>query len=62
MDVTVVDISDAPQVRPGDVATIIGSDGDECIGLEEVAGLASTINYEVLTGLGGRMPRIWDHG
>jgi alanine racemase len=61
MDVTVVDISDLPEVRAGDVATIIGADGDQCIRVEEVAGLASTINYEVLTGLGGRLPRIWDH-
>ena len=61
MDVTVVDISDLSEVRAGDVATIIGADGDQCIRVEEVAGLASTINYEVLTGLGGRLPRIWDH-
>jgi alanine racemase len=62
MDVTVVDISGVEGVEAGDVATLIGSDGDEHISLEEVADLASTINYEVLTGLGHRLPRIWDHG
>ncbi len=59
MDVTVVDITGRDDVRPGDVATLIGSDGGETISLEEVAGLAGTINYEVLTGLTARLPRVW---
>lgn len=59
MDVTVVDITSVPGVKAGDVATVIGTDGDESISLEEVAELASTINYEILTGLAPRLPRIW---
>lgn len=59
MDVTVVDITGVPRVDPGDVATLIGTDGDDTISLEEVAELASTINYEVLTGLTARLPRLW---
>ena len=27
--------------------------------LEEVAGLAGTISYEILTGFTGRLPRVW---
>ena len=56
---TVVDISDLADVEVGDVATVIGSDGSETISLEEVAELAGTINYEILTGLTQRLPRIW---
>jgi len=59
MDVTVVDISDVAGVSPGDVATFIGSDGDACITVDEVAGLAGTISYEILTGFTPRIPRIW---
>lgn len=65
MDVTVVDITDleasglAEPVRPGDVATLLGGDGDDCIELEEVADQAGTINYEILTGLTPRLPRVW---
>ena len=59
MDVTVVDISDVPGVEVGDVATLIGSDGDERITVDDVAQLAGTISYEVLTGLGPRLPRVW---
>ncbi|HZD04626.1 MAG TPA: alanine racemase C-terminal domain-containing protein, partial [Longimicrobiales bacterium] len=59
MDVTVVNISDVDGVEPGDVATLVGRDGREEITLNEVAELAGTIDYEVLTGLTGRLPRIW---
>ena len=59
MDVTVVDISGVPEVDEGDVATLIGSQGESAITLDEVAGLARTISYEILTGLTGRLPRVW---
>ena len=62
MDMTVVNISGVEGVKVGDVATLIGSQGGESISLEEVADLAGTINYEVLTGLGSRIPRIWLDG
>ena len=59
MDVTVVDITGVPDVGLGDTATLIGTDGEDRITLDEVAGLAGTISYEVLTGLTLRIPRIW---
>lgn len=59
MDVTVVNISKLPGVGPGDVATLVGRDGMEEIELDEVAERTATIGYEVLTGLGRRLPRIW---
>ena len=59
MDVTVVEISRVLAARPGDIVTFIGCDRDEEITVEEVADQAGTINYEVLTGLTGRLPRIW---
>lgn len=62
MDVTVVDISDVPEVAEGDVATLIGSQGQSVISLDEVAGLAETISYEILTGLTPRLPRVWSDG
>ena len=59
MDVTVVDITGVDGVQVGDAATLIGTDGDGVITLDEVAGLAGTISYEILTGFTTRMPRIW---
>lgn len=59
MDLTVVDISDVSGVRVGDVVTLLGADGGEEITLDEVAELAGTISYEILTGFTRRLPRVW---
>jgi alanine racemase len=40
------------------VVTLIGEDGDGRITVDDVASLAGTIGYEILTGLGRRLPRI----
>jgi alanine racemase len=59
MDLTVVDITDVSGVRMGDVATLLGAEGQEEITMDEVAELAGTISYEILTGFTERLPRIW---
>ncbi len=58
MDFVMVDVGANTQgIAPGDVATLIGeADGAE-ITLDEVARWAGTISYEILTGLGSRLPR-----
>jgi alanine racemase len=62
MDMTVVDLTEVPQARAGDVATLIGRDGGEVIGVDEVAAKVGTISYEILTGLGTRLPRVYVDG
>lgn len=62
MDMTVVDLTDVPQARAGDAATLVGRDGGEAIGLDEVAAKCGTISYEILTGLGARLPRVYVDG
>ena len=62
MDMTVVDLTDVPEAGAGDAATLIGRDGGEEIGLDEVAARGGTISYEVLTGLGARLPRVYVDG
>ena len=52
MDHVMVDAGDLP-VAIGDVATLFGG----LVSLEEQAALAGTISYEILTGLGPRLPR-----
>jgi alanine racemase len=59
MDVSVVDLTGVPEAADGDTATLIGRDGAEEITVDEVAERAGTISYEVLTGLGRRLPRIY---
>jgi alanine racemase len=59
MDVTVVNITGLDGVRPGNVATLLGRDGEAEIRLDELAGWMGTIAYEVLTGFTRRLPRVW---
>ena len=58
MDVTVVDVTEVRGVRPGDVATLLGRDGQEEITLQEMSEICGTIDYEILTGLSPRLPRV----
>jgi len=56
MDFTMIDVGQMPGVKPGDEVTILGPQGDERITADDIATLTGTINYEVTTGLTGRMP------
>ncbi len=57
MDYTVVDTGHIPGVAVGDVATLIGCDGDETIRAEELAERRGTIPYEVTCAIGPRVER-----
>lgn len=52
MQLTAVDVTNLPQVRPGDEAVLLGGTGPEAITAEEVAGWWGTIPYEVFCLLG----------
>lgn len=58
MDMAVVDITGLDEVVVGDVATLVGRDGEAEITIDEVAELAGTISYEILTGFRPRLPRV----
>ena len=57
MDFLMVNIGDAA-VRVGDVATLIGEDGGRRVTVQQFAGWSDAVVWEVLTGLGPRLPRI----
>ncbi len=60
MDQMMVDVTDIPGVSVGDVATIIGTDGDASISADEVAEASGTISYEILCSLSRpRLPRVY---
>jgi alanine racemase len=59
MDQMMVDVTDIEGAAVGDVATIIGGDGDEFISADEVARLAGTIGYEIVCGISKRVPRVY---
>ena len=56
MDQLMVDCGDDP-VAIGDDVVLIGTQGSEAIGAGEWAQLTGTINYEIVCGIGPRVPR-----
>lgn len=58
MDQFLVDVGDEPP-DVGDIATLIGADGAERISAEELALHLGTINYEIITRIASRVPRVY---
>lgn len=61
MDMLMLDVTDVDDVKAGDVATLIGRDGDEEISCEDFAAASGTITNDILCRLGGRLPRIYNN-
>ena len=59
MDYITVDVGHIPGVAVGDVATLVGADGDECIRAEDVAEQRGTIPHEVTCAIGRRVRRVY---
>jgi alanine racemase len=57
MDYALLDVTEIAGVKRGDPAVLIGSQGEDCITADEVAGWLGTINYEVVSTLLPRVPR-----
>jgi alanine racemase len=47
------------QAKTGDEVVLIGAQGEEKITTEELAGLSGTIPYEIVCGIGSRVPRVY---
>jgi alanine racemase len=58
MDQTMIDVTDIPHVRQTDEVILIGRQGDEEITVDEVAARLGTINYEVVSEILARVPRV----
>ncbi len=59
MDMTMLDVTDIKNVIVGDEIVIIGSQGKEKISAENVAKRCNTINYEIVTSISKRVPRVY---
>ena len=57
MDNVTVEIGPDADVHQGDVATLIGADGEARFLCEELARRLGTINYEISCGISQRVPR-----
>jgi alanine racemase len=59
MDQVLVQLDEVPEARPGDEVVLIGRQGQAAITAEDVAARWGTINYEVVCGIGPRVPRLY---
>lgn len=59
MDQCMVQLDAVPEAEAGEEVVLIGWQGDAHISAEEVAQRWGTINYEVVCGIGKRVPRVY---
>jgi len=59
MDVTTIDVTDCPPLRPGDPVTLIGQEGGVSQDADELARAAGVISYAILCGISSRVRRIY---
>ena len=59
MDQLMIDVSDVPEAKAGDIVTLIGKEGDDRITADDLAQIYGTIGYEVVCGISKRVPRIY---
>ena len=62
MDQMMVDITDIPDARLGDMVVLVGKDGDEQITVEQIAAQGDSFNYEFVCGISRRVPRVYTLG
>lgn len=59
MDQCLVQLDKVPDAKPGDRVVLLGAAGQERIAAEEIADRWNSINYDVVTSIGARVPRLY---
>lgn len=59
MDMILVDVTHIPDVKVGDEVVLFGKQENEEVLVDELASKIGTINYEVVCGIGKRVPRVY---
>ena len=62
MDQMMVDVTAIPGVQVGDRVTLVGTDGEEAITMEQISAQADSFNYEFVCGISRRVPRLYVQG
>ncbi len=62
MDLIMLDVGHIEGVQTGDEAVALGSQGDETVSADEIAAELGTINYEIVSSITARVPRIFHNG
>jgi alanine racemase len=59
MDLTTIDISRLPDLKPGDDVTLLGVEGDAALDAQQIARVAGTISYNILSSISARVRRVY---
>jgi alanine racemase len=59
MDLTTIDVSHAPHLKPGDDVTLLGTEGDARLDAQQIARVAGTISYNILSSISARVRRVY---
>jgi alanine racemase len=59
MDLTMLDVGSVKNVQMGDEVVVFGQQGNETLSIDEMAAGLNTINYEIVTGISARVPRVY---
>jgi alanine racemase len=62
MDLTLIDVTNVPNVEAGDIVTLMGPDMSQSelsLPAEDIAKTAGTISYELTCGISERVPRVY---
>jgi alanine racemase len=62
MDLTLIDVTNVPDVEVDDEVTLIGREAGLSITAEELGRTAGTLSYEITCGIGDRVPRFYHSG
>jgi alanine racemase len=59
MDLVMIDVTDIPGVKIGDIVTLLGTSDDKTITARELAKWANSIPYEITCRVSPRVPRVF---
>ena len=59
MDLTMLDVGDIPNVNLGDEVVVFGEQSGTSVHVDELADKLDTINYEIVTAISERVPRVY---
>jgi len=62
MDLTMLDVGHIPEAALDDEVVILGSQGSETISADEIAERVGSINYEIVSSLTSRVPKVYTGG
>ena len=60
MDLTLIDVTNVPDVQLNDDIKLLGRDAGLSVTAEDLAKTAGTLSYEVTCGINARVPRVFE--